>query len=96
MGVSAEHQLNETVQLDGNLGATVKLHSERDAFTGRIPYIGAYAYDAGDERTVSPYVSAGINISVTKNSTVRANVGWQQTDYRHDAASIGVSYSYHW
>ncbi|EPE3834879.1 autotransporter domain-containing protein [Morganella morganii] len=96
MGVSAIHQLNETVQLDGNLGATVKLHSERDAFTGRIPYIGAYAYDAGDERTVSPYVSAGINISVTKNSTVRANAGWQQTDYRHDAASVGVSYSYHW
>lgn len=96
MGVNAVHQLNETVQLDGNLGATVKLHSERDAFTGSIPYIGAYAYDAGDERSVSPYATAGVNVNVTKNSTVRANVGWQQTDYRHDAANVGVSYSYHW
>ena len=96
MGVNGVHQLNETVQLGGNLGATVKLHSERDAFTGSIPYIGAYAYDAGDERNVSLYATAGVNVNVTKNSTVRANVGWQQTDYRHDAANVGVSYSYHW
>ncbi|EMS3754959.1 autotransporter domain-containing protein [Escherichia coli] len=96
MGLNAVHQLNETVQLGGNLGATVKLHSERDAFTGSIPYIGAYAYDAVDERSVSLYATAGVNVNVTKNSTVRASAGWQQTDYRHDAANVGVSYSYHW
>ncbi|WP_265693422.1 autotransporter domain-containing protein [Providencia rustigianii] len=96
VGINAVHQLNNTIQLDGNIGANVKLHSERDAFVGYIPYIGAYAYDAGDERTVRPFVSAGINVNVTKNSTVRANVGWQQTDYQHDAANVGLSYSYHW
>ena len=96
VGINAAHQLNNTIQLDGNIGANVKLHSERDAFVGYIPYIGAYAYDAGDERTVRPFVSAGINVNVTKNSTVRANVGWQQTDYQHDAANVGLSYSYHW
>ncbi|EFE51754.1 hypothetical protein PROVRETT_09482 [Providencia rettgeri DSM 1131] len=72
------------------------MSSKKDAFIGHIPYIGAYAYEAGTERVVSPYASAGINVNVTASSTLWANIGWQQTDYCHDAMNVGISYSYHW
>lgn len=96
LGMNIKHNINEIFQLDGKIGTDIKLNSDRDAFTGYIPYIGAYAYDKGAERTVNPYVSAGLNVNVTKNSTVRTMVGWQQTDYKHDSVNVGLSYSYHW
>ncbi|EJD6083109.1 autotransporter domain-containing protein [Providencia rettgeri] len=95
-GMNIKHDINEMLQLDGKIGTNIKLNSDRDAFTGYIPYIGAYSYDKGAERTVNPYASAGINVNLTKNSTIHTLIGWQQTDYKHDSANVGLSYAYHW
>lgn len=96
LGMNIKHNLNEVFQVDGKIGTDIKLNSDRDAFTGYIPYVGAYTYDKGDERTVNPYAVAGLNINVTQNSTIRTSVGWQQTDYKHDSVNVGLGYSYHW
>lgn len=95
-GINAQYNLTPMVLLDGALGTRVKLNGQRDAFTGQIDYIGAYAYDAGRERTVTPYAQSGVNVALSANSTLRTNIGWQQTDYRNDALQVGLSYSYHW
>ena len=95
-GIRVNHNINQVVTLDGKVGSAFKLNSDRDAFTGYVPYIGAYAYDKGSEKSVTPYVAAGINVNVTKNSTLRADAGWQKTDYNHDGIQAGLSYSYHW
>lgn len=96
VGIHAQHNLTSMFQLDGEVGTRVKLNAQRDAFTGQIDYIGAYAYEAGRERTVNPYAQAGINFALSSNSTLHTDIGWQQTDYRNDALQVGVSYSYHW
>nr|WP_282560360.1 autotransporter domain-containing protein [Providencia alcalifaciens] len=96
LGIRVDHHFNDVVTLDGKVGSAFKLNSDRDAFTGYIPYIGAYAYDKGSEKSVTPYVTAGVNVNVTKNSTLRADAGWQKTDYNHDGVQAGLSYSYHW
>lgn len=96
LGIRVDHNINDVVTLDGKVGSAFKLNSDRDAFTGYVPYIGAYAYDKGSEKSVTPYVAAGINVNVTKNSTLRADTGWQKTDYNHDGVQAGLSYSYHW
>lgn len=96
LGIRVDHHINDVVTLDGKVGSAFKLNSDRDAFTGYIPYIGAYAYDKGSEKSVTPYVAAGVNVNVTKNSTLRADAGWQKTDYNHDGVQAGLSYSYHW
>ena len=96
LGMNINYDLNEMFRLDGKIGTNIKLNSDRDAFVGYIPYVGAYSYDNGAERTVTPYALAGLNINMTKNSTVRTFVSWQQTDYKHDSAHAGLNYSYHW
>lgn len=96
LGIRVDHHINDVVTVDGKVGSEFKLSSDRDAFTGYVPYIGAYAYDKGSEKNVTPYVSAGINVNVTKNSTLRVDAGWQKTDYNHDGVQAGLSYSYHW
>lgn len=96
LGLDAQHILTQYVTLSGGAGADINLDNKRDEFTGRIDYIGAYAFDNGDSQDVKPYAYAAVNINMTPNSTVRANIGWHQTDYSNDAAQVGLSYSYHW
>ncbi|HBO23910.1 MAG TPA: autotransporter outer membrane beta-barrel domain-containing protein, partial [Providencia sp.] len=96
LGMNFKHEFNEMLNLDGSIGSDFKLNSERDAFNGYISHIGAYSYDKGDERNVSPYASLGINMNVTKNSTIRASTKWQQTAYEHDGVQGVLSYSYYW
>ncbi|WP_272687594.1 hypothetical protein [Providencia sp. PROV149] len=70
LGMDIKHDIHEMFSVDGEVATEIKLNSDRDAFTGYIPYIDAYAYDKGDERTVNPYTVAGLNINVTQNSTI--------------------------
>ncbi|SPW32420.1 probable extracellular repeat, HAF family [Edwardsiella tarda] len=96
LGVNARHQVNPAIQLDGGMGAKIKLNEKRDAFTGHINYIGAYAYDKGETALARPYVQAGVNFAPTKNSTLRVSVGFEKADYTNDTATVGLSYSYNW
>ncbi len=95
-GLNTEVSVTPAVSVDTQAGAMVRLDSERDAFTGKIPYIGSFVQYGKHERNVEPYASVGVNIAATKNSVVRTSVAWQQTDYYNDAVSVGLSYSYHW
>ncbi|WP_405471106.1 autotransporter domain-containing protein (plasmid) [Morganella morganii] len=96
LGVNGRYNLTDTLKLNGGLGMNINLHNQRDAFTGQIDYIGAYADDTGKTRNLAAYAYTGINMNVTPNSTVQVKVGWQQTDYRNNAAQAALSYSYHW
>lgn len=98
LGVDMNHQLTKTIELDGGIGADIKLHHKRDAFTGLIQYVNDadYIYDRGDSQSVKPYVRAGVNYYITPNSTLRGIVGYQTTDYQNDGLQVGLSYSYHW
>ncbi|EJI9012722.1 autotransporter outer membrane beta-barrel domain-containing protein, partial [Escherichia albertii] len=96
LGLNSEVSITSAVSIDTQAGAMVKLGSKRDAFTGKIPYIGSFAQYDKHERNVEPYTSVSVNIAATKNSVVRTSVAWQQTDYYNDAVSVDLSYSYHW
>lgn len=98
LGVDMNHQLTETIELDGGIGADIKLNHKRDAFTGLIQYVNDAdsIYDRGDSQSVKPYARVGVNYYITPNSTLRGNVGYQTTDYQNDGMQVGLSYSYHW
>ena len=96
LGINARHQVNPVIQLDGGMGTKIKLNEKRNAFTGHINYIGAYAYDKGEAALARPYVQAGVNFAPTKYSTLRVNVGFEKADYTSDTATVGLSYSYNW
>jgi probable HAF family extracellular repeat protein len=98
LGVDMNHQLTESVELDAGVGADIKLHHKRDAFTGLIQYVNDAdsIYDRGDSQSVKPYAQVGVNYYITPNSTLRGNVGYQTTDYQNDGMQVGLSYSYHW
>ncbi|WP_438319961.1 autotransporter domain-containing protein [Edwardsiella tarda] len=96
LGINGRHQVNSSIQLDGGMGTKITLNEKRDAFTGHINYVGAYAYDKGETALARPYVHAGVNFAPTKNSTLRMSVGFEKPDYTNDAATVGLSYSYNW
>ncbi|GAB1440156.1 autotransporter domain-containing protein [Providencia sp.] len=97
LGLNIKHSVSEVLQLHGKIGTNTKLYSDRDAFTAHISYIGAYSYDSSAERTINPYVSAGLNVNATKNSILRSVIRWQQqNDYKYGSTNIGLSYSYNW
>ena len=96
LGINARHQVNSVIQLDGGMGTKIKLNEKRDAFTGHINYIGAYAYDKGETALARPYVQAGVNFAPTKNSTLRVSAGFEKPDYTNNAVTVGLSYSYSW
>lgn len=98
LGVNINHRVNESIELDGGIGADIRINHKRDAFTGLIRYVNDsdYIYDRGESQSVKPYVHAGLNYAITPDSTLRANVGYHTTDYRNDGVQVGLSYSYHW
>lgn len=97
LGLNIKHSVSEVLQLHGKIGTNTKLYSDRDAFTAHVSYIGAYSYDSSAERTINPYVSAGLNVNATKNSILRSVIRWQQqNDYKYGSTNIGLSYSYNW
>lgn len=94
LGMDVKYVLNNSLSLDGGLGTNIKLASQQDAFSGKIDYIGAYTYSKGKMNAIRPYSYVGINVTPTNSSVFRVQLGWQQTDYRGDAAQVGISYSY--
>ena len=98
LGININHHVNESIELDGGIGADIRINHKRDAFTGLIRYVNDsdYIYDRGESQSVKPYAHAGLNYAITQDSTLRANVGYHTTDYRNDGVQVGLSYSYHW
>ena len=95
-GIAVSHQVAPAVTLTGEAGTDWSLSRERQGFTGQIDYIGAFAYDGGQEKNVRPYVNAGLNVEPGRNQVIRVSTGWQQTDYRTDNVQAGLEYSYRW
>lgn len=95
-GVAVSHQVASSVTLTGEAGADWNLSRQRNAFSGRIDYIGAFAYDTGRQQNVRPYTTAGINVEPGKNHVIRVSAGWQQTDYRANNVQAGLEYAYRW
>ncbi|OBU04139.1 autotransporter domain-containing protein [Morganella psychrotolerans] len=98
LGVNINHHINESIELDGGIGADIRINHKRDDFTGLIRYVNDsdYIYYRGESQSVKPYVHAGLNYAITPDSTLRANVGYHTTDYRNDGVQVGLNYSYHW
>jgi len=95
-GININHQANRYLIFNGKIGTNINISRNRKEFTGNIDYIGAYAYDSGQHHAVKPYVKAGADINITKNSLISINAGWQETDYRKYSMQTSLSYSYHW
>ncbi|EAP5220686.1 autotransporter domain-containing protein [Salmonella enterica] len=96
LGMDGSQVLNDTVQLNGGIGTRIRLSGHQDAFSGKIDWIGAYAYDRGANNAVQPYARVSISLEPLKNATLGIGVSWTQTDYGKGVTQVGMSYNYRW
>ena len=92
--MKVKYNASKAITLTGDVGAYISLDHKRKNFTGSIDYIGSHVYDFGNEKKVQPYVSLGIQGTISDNSAINLRTRWSKQGYDNDSFNVGLSYSY--